>query len=92
MIDKGVRVVRTKQKNNHGKIKCPCCGYYTLINPQSEFKSCMETCGICWWKDNEKQLENPFLTNGVNRVSLDMARENFELYLNCKGEKGVSNN
>ena len=53
---------------------CPCCGYLTLsAKPPGTF----EICPVCHWEDDNAQHDDPDLTGGANRESLNQARANF---------------
>ena len=57
------------------KFKCPCCGYYTLMNkPTNTF----DICPVCSWEDDGLQLLEPDRENGANSVSLNQAKKNFK--------------
>lgn len=57
------------------KYTCPCCGYKTLKTRIIEADG---ICGICYWKNDTFQLENPDSEKGANEVSLNQARINFK--------------
>lgn len=61
------------------KIKCPCCGFFTL-----ESKGEYEICPVCFWEDDAIQEENGDFRGGANRTSLKEARENFKRYGACE--------
>ena len=54
------------------KYRCPCCGYFTLDEPNE-----YDICEVCWWEDDNFQLDNPDYAGGANAISLNQARENF---------------
>lgn len=60
------------------KYPCPCCSYLTL---SEEPPGTFEICPVCYWEDDDVQVNNPDLPGGANEVSLNKAREN---YLECK--------
>ena len=59
------------------KHKCPCCGYYTLMDERT---GVYEFCNVCFWKDDPTQSQNPDLSPGSNGVSLNQARKNFKKF------------
>lgn len=53
---------------------CPCCGFLTYPEmPNGTF----EICPICYWEDDNVQLEDPDYEGGANGPSLNQCRENF---------------
>ncbi len=53
------------------KMKCPCCGYYTI----SEI---FEICEVCDWQYDEVAHDRPNeYVGGANKMSLNKARENY---------------
>ncbi|WP_082720328.1 CPCC family cysteine-rich protein [Burkholderia sp. MSMB1835] len=56
---------------------CPCCGYLTYLSPPS---GTFEICPVCMWEDDNVQLDDPDYSGGANVVSLNQARQNFNLY------------
>ncbi len=56
------------------KIKCPCCGYYTL----DEFYDSYDICPVCFWEEDLLQLINPIEDGGANGCSLIRARLSFK--------------
>lgn len=63
--------------NNNKKHKCPCCGYYTLINPPG---NTFQLCPVCYWEDDGIQFNDPTFEGGANQISLNSAKENFKLF------------
>jgi rubredoxin len=59
------------------RYKCSCCGYYTL---PEESAGNYNICPVCNWEDDYVQLHNPDFEGGANRVSLNQAKANFELF------------
>ncbi len=55
------------------RYKCPCCGYYTLEEPNGRY----EICPVCFWEDDPKALETPNIAFGANNISLNVAKKNF---------------
>lgn len=56
---------------------CPCCGYLT-IDDRCEIIT--DICEICFWQYDEFCQENPDRIIGPNRVSLNVARQNYKLF------------
>ena len=56
------------------KYKCPCYGYYTFNEKPS---GTYDIYPICFWEDDNIQLEDPDFDGGANHVSLNKARRNF---------------
>ena len=61
------------------KLKCPCCGYYTL-----EEVGTYEICPVCFWEDDPSQESDPELGGGANELSLRESRENFKTFGACE--------
>ncbi|SHJ48150.1 Cysteine-rich CPCC [Anaerocolumna jejuensis DSM 15929] len=59
------------------KIKCPCCGYYTI---DKEDEIITEICEVCLWQYDEVAHCNPDKVIGANKLSLVEAQENYKLY------------
>jgi hypothetical protein len=59
---------------NTTRYACPCCGYLTLSEPPGSFDVCL----VCFWEDDNVQLENPDYEGGANMRSLNQARANFQ--------------
>ncbi len=55
------------------KYKCPCCGCYTLEEPNGRY----EICPVCFWEDDPKAVETPNIAFGANNVSLKVAKKNY---------------
>lgn len=64
------------------KVKCPCCGYYTL----DERLYLFEICDVCFWQFDGTAHDSPDKTGGANSISLNEARENYKKYGVCKKE------
>lgn len=56
---------------------CPCCGFLTL---SKEPPGTFEICPVCYWEDDYVQYNNPNLTGGANKESLNQARQNFKKF------------
>ena len=57
--------------------RCPCCGYAT-INDDSEMIT--DICEVCFWQYDEVAQNNPDKAIGPNKISLNMAKENYKLF------------
>jgi hypothetical protein len=55
------------------KFPCPSCGYLVFIEPPGSF----EICPICFWEDDNIQLQDPSMAGGANGVSLITAQNNY---------------
>lgn len=53
---------------------CPCCHYLTLTEPGP---GTFEICPVCFWEDDDVQLDDPDYEGGANRESLNQARASF---------------
>ncbi len=60
--------------------KCPCCGYYTLAEGDTDY----DICPVCFWENDPWQAKEPEETGGANGVSLKQARENFVAFGVCE--------
>ncbi|MEG0407126.1 MAG: CPCC family cysteine-rich protein [Acinetobacter sp.] len=62
---------------------CPCCSYLTFGElPDGSF----EICPVCFWEDDNVQNEDPDYAGGANAISLNIAKQNFQLYGAAKKE------
>ena len=59
------------------KIRCHCCGYYT-INCEDEVVA--EICEVCLWQYDEVAHANPDKNIGANKISLNEAKENYNQF------------
>jgi hypothetical protein len=59
------------------RLRCPCCGYHTLLGPLS---GSYEICEVCFREDDPAQSEDPEFEGGANKVSLREARENYRAF------------
>lgn len=57
------------------KIKCACCGFYTL-----EDNIISDICPVCFWQKDIFQEEKIDDSGGPNLVSLRQSRENFQKF------------
>ncbi|WP_447505667.1 CPCC family cysteine-rich protein [Acinetobacter pittii] len=56
---------------------CLCCGYLTFDDLAYDS---FEICPICFWEDDNVQNEDPDYMGGANGISLNMAKQNFQLF------------
>jgi hypothetical protein len=62
------------ERNNINKYPCPSCGYLIFDEgPGSD-----EICKICFWQDDNIDLEKMYKAWGSNKVSLEEGQKNFE--------------
>lgn len=61
--------------NKFDKYQCPCCWYYTF---GQKLGNTYSICHVCYWEDDEGQLNDPTEESGANYVSLNEARKNFK--------------
>lgn len=59
------------------KIKCHCCGYYTI---DSEDEIVVDICEVCLWQYDEMAQNNPEKIIGPNKISLSEAKENYKQF------------
>ena len=57
--------------------RCPCCGYLTIDDSNDIIT---DICDICFWQYDEVAQNFPDDIVGPNKVSLNMAKKNFELF------------
>ena len=69
------------RKNN--KLKCPCCECYTV---DSEDEVIVDICPVCFWQYDVVAQENPSISIGANKISLNEAKENYKKIGVCKIE------
>lgn len=62
---------------------CLCCGYLTFDDLAYDS---FEICPICFWEDDNVQNEDPDYMGGANGISLNMAKQNFQLFGTIKKE------
>jgi hypothetical protein len=59
------------------KYGCPCCGYLTLDEkPPGTY----QICPVCFWEDDPVQFDDPDYEGGANKVSLNKAKQNYQLF------------
>ena len=68
------------KSGKNGLLKCPCCGNYT-INPETPMYA---ICPVCYWENDPLQLDEPDYAGGANSVSLNQARENYQMFGACE--------
>jgi len=56
------------------KLRCPCCGYYTIL---CDGEIVTEICEVCLWQYDEVAHAHPERNIGANKISLNEAKENF---------------
>ncbi len=61
----------------NNKIKCPCCGYYSI---DSEDEVITDICEICLWQYDWVSHKYPNKIIGPNKISLNQAKSNYKLY------------
>lgn len=59
------------------RMKCPCCGYYTIIE-------IFDICDVCYWQYDETSHDSPNKISGANKISLHEAILNYRKYKVCK--------
>jgi len=59
------------------KVKCPCCGNYTI---DGEDEVITDICPVCFWQYDEVCHNKPELSGGANHVSLNEAKSNYKKY------------
>lgn len=60
-------------------LTCPCCGNLTMPDNGS-FPGSFVICPVCFWEDDDVQLDNPDFAGGANRPSLNQARSNYRMF------------
>ncbi|AEY65574.1 CPCC family cysteine-rich protein [Clostridium sp. BNL1100] len=74
------------------RIKCPCCGYYTI---ESEDEVIADICGVCFWQYDWIAQKYPDKIIGPNKISLNEATKNYKQHnisdLRFKNEKYTRN-
>ena len=59
------------------KYKCFCCGYYTF---EENVIMNHDICPVCFWENDDLQIDDPTYRGGANSMSLNEAKENFKLF------------
>ena len=59
------------------KLKCPCCGYYTI---DSDDEVVVDICEVCLWQYDEIAHEYPNKVIGPNKISLNEAKFNYKMF------------
>ncbi len=73
------QICETVTSNETKKYKCACCGCYTMEEPSGSF----EICPVCFWEDDKTQNNDPEYTGGANKVCLNEARKNYDIFGAC---------
>lgn len=60
---------------------CPCCGYKTK---SVEYYGSYQICVICFWEDDELQVDDPDMAGGANPISLRESQKNFKEFGACQ--------
>ncbi len=61
------------------KLKCPCCGFYTIEDDGCEI--IIDICDVCYWQYDVVAQENPDREIGPNHgVTLNQAIENYKKF------------
>lgn len=63
------------------KIKCPCCGYYTI---EGDDEVIVDICPICYWQYDAMSHNDINKKSGANGITLKEARQNYKKYKVCK--------
>lgn len=53
------------------KMKCPCCGNYTIYE-------IFDICDVCLWQYDEVYHDKPEKSGGANKICLNEARKNYK--------------
>ena len=61
------------------KLRCPCCGYYTLNDEPGNY----DICPICYWEDDPMQRNNEFFEGGANSESLHYSKKYYRKFGAC---------
>lgn len=57
--------------------RCPCCGYLTI---DDSYEVVTDICEVCFWQYDEVAQEMPDRIIGPNKVSLNMAKNNYKIF------------
>lgn len=57
--------------------RCHCCGYLTIDDTEEVI---VDICPVCFWQYDEISAKSPNRAIGPNKVSLNIAKENFEKF------------
>lgn len=57
--------------------RCPCCGCLTIDDSNNIIT---DICDVCFWQCDEVAQNVPDNITGANKVSLNMAKNNFKLF------------
>ena len=58
-------------------IRCPCCNCLTI---DDSIYPITTVCEVCYWQYDETCQENPDISIGPNKVSLNDARKNYKAF------------
>lgn len=61
--------------------RCPCCGYLTI---DDSYEVITDICAVCFWQYDVVSQDYPDISIGPNKVSLNMARENYKAIGACE--------
>jgi len=56
---------------NDKRMKCPCCGYYTITE-------IFDICDVCFWQYDETSHDKPDAVSGANGITLNEAIKNYK--------------
>lgn len=59
------------------KIQCPCCGFFTFEN---DGDINFDYCDVCGWQYDVVAHNNPNISIGANKISLNEARQNYKRF------------
>jgi rubredoxin len=59
------------------RIKCPCCGFFTIENDDDII---FDFCDVCGWQYDVAAHNKPDISIGANKISLNEARKNYKLF------------
>ena len=62
----------TKEEFADKRIKCPCCGYLTIVDKEDK-NLIQDVCPVCFWQYNIEAINNPDKIIEPNVVSLNEA-------------------
>ena len=69
----------TKEEFADKRIKCPCCGYLTIVDKEDK-NLIQDVCPVCFWQYNTEAINNPDKIIEPNVVSLNEAKKNYKEY------------
>lgn len=65
---------------SQARFACPCCGYLTYPKPIDDPEMSFGICEVCFWENDNVQLDAPDHEGGANSMSLNQAKTNFLKY------------